>query len=167
MRLPYPVVVALRDRTHRLMDSRPPDFTIERAGGPYLHRWFVWPDRSYVNCYAHRFVRDDTDGDVKHDHPWDNLTVNLDGTYIEHMADGPHIRRVGDVSFRRAHEAHRITLLRDIDSGWTVPSELPAETLFITGPKIREWGFDCPNGWRHNLEYVNPDDPGQIGKGCD
>lgn len=43
----------------------------------------------------------------------------------------------------------------------------PAWTLFITGPKIREWGFHCPNGWRHWREFVEETDHGNIGRGCE
>jgi hypothetical protein len=44
--------------------------------------------------------------------------------------------------------------------------ELPALTLFITGPKVREWGFHCPQGFVHWRDFVHPDDPGGIGPGC-
>lgn len=164
--MPGWIVRALRRFAERTMDNRPPDFTIERDGGPYLHRWFVWPDRSLINCFVHRFVRDDTDGQIMHDHPWANVTVVLDGAYVEHMVDGSHIRRFGDVVARGAEEAHRVTLLRDIDGGFADPAELPSVSLFLTGPKVRDWGFLCPQGWRHWRDYVNPAEPGKIGKGC-
>lgn len=44
----------------------------------------------------------------------------------------------------------------------------PAITLFITGPRVREWGFWCPKiGWRHWRVFTDPDNTGQIGRGCD
>jgi hypothetical protein len=42
----------------------------------------------------------------------------------------------------------------------------PAETLFITGPKVRDWGFHCPNGWVHWRDFVANDGIGAIGRGC-
>ena len=39
-------------------------------------------------------------------------------------------------------------------------------TLFITGPRIREWGFHCPQGWRHWRDYTKPGSYGQVGRGC-
>jgi hypothetical protein len=36
----------------------------------------------------------------------------------------------------------------------------------MTGPKVREWGFLCPNGWRHWTDFLDADNPGQPGRGC-
>jgi hypothetical protein len=30
-----------------------------------------------------------------------------------------------------------------------------ATTLFAGGPIVREWGFDCPQGWRHWKEFTS------------
>ena len=58
---------------------------------------------------------------------------------------------------RSPETAHRLKLM---NPGW------PAETLFITGPRVREWGFACPKGWVPWQEFVAPSDKGQIGRGC-
>ena len=50
--------------------------------------------------------------------------------------------------YRAAGDAHRI----ELDAG-------PAWTLFVTGPKYREWGFHCPDGWRLWTDY-------EAAKGC-
>lgn len=47
---------------------------------------------------------------------------------------------------------------------WMIPRN--ADTLFITGPRIREWGFHCPKGWVHWKKFCAVDQPGQIGSGC-
>lgn len=40
-------------------------------------------------------------------------------------------------------------------------------TLFFCGPRVREWGFHCPQGWRHWRQYVAPTSYGnRVGKGC-
>ena len=42
-------------------------------------------------------------------------------------------------------------------------------SLFITGPVIREWGFHCPNGWRHWKQFTVRDEFGSYvdEKGCE
>jgi hypothetical protein len=50
---------------------------------------------------------------------------------------------------------------------WAQKDILPAWTLFITGPRWREWGFHCPQGWIHHDHFSDPADPGNIGKGDD
>jgi hypothetical protein len=59
---------------------------------------------------------------------------------------------------RRARTAHRLELING-----------PCVTLFVTGPKIREWGFHCPfAGWRHWRDYTHVGEGGSsIGRGCD
>jgi hypothetical protein len=63
----------------------------------------------------------------------------------------------GDVVLRwTGRLAHRI----ELEDG-------PCWTLFITGPRYREWGFLCPQGWMHWQRFTASNDPGAIGAGCD
>ena len=65
-------------------------------------------------------------------------------------------RQAGDWQLRNAKSAHRIVL-----------NACPCMTLFLTGPKIREWGFHCPEkGWVHWRDFCDPADHGKVGKGC-
>ena len=139
---------------------REPDFIIGGSEGPYLLRWWVIPRNRFFNIYLHKFLRDDDDRAL-HDHPWLSLSIILRGGYVEHTADIVSRREAGSVVFRRAKHAHRIELLRDAGQ------PLPAWTIFITGPKIREWGFHCPQGWRHWKDFTAPGDSSRIGKGCE
>lgn len=41
-----------------------------------------------------------------------------------------------------------------------------AVSLFIAGPKVREWGFHCPNGWVHWREFTAGDRGELVGRGC-
>jgi hypothetical protein len=135
-----------------------PDFIIGSAERPYLLRWWLIPRNRWFNAYLHKIVRDD-DPRALHDHPWWNMSIVLRGGYMEHHQLGlPVWRGPGSVVLRRATVAHRLTL------GAT---GMPAWSLFITGPKVREWGFHCPNGWRHNAEFCAPDDSGRVGRGCE
>ena len=129
---------------------REPDFYIGGKENPYLLRWWVIPRNRFFNIYLHKFLRDDDDRAL-HDHPWVSLSVILKGGYLEHTASEVRRRGAGSVVFRRAKHAHRIELFREeIRLGRIV---VPAWTLFVTGPRIREWGFHCPQGWRHWKEF--------------
>ena len=135
---------------------RVPDFIIGKPGSPYLRRWWVIPRNRFFNIYLHEFLRSDDDRAL-HDHPWVNCSILLRGTYWEHLESGYALRRyAGDVIFRRSGKiAHRIEII-----------DAPAWTLFITGPRYREWGFRCPAGWVHWQDFTAPRNPGDVGKGC-
>lgn len=140
--------------------ERGPDFTIGGAGDPYLHRWWLIPRNPVFNIYLHQFIRSDDDRAL-HDHPWFNLSILLRGRYVEETirAGGIHgriVRYAGDFKFRSPWHAHRIEL--DDGDCWT---------LFITGPRLRQWGFHCPQGWRHWREFTSGERGETIGRGCD
>lgn len=144
-----------------IADRRFPDFEIGEPGNIYLRRWWLIPRNRFFNIYLHQFLRDDDDRAL-HDHPWVNASFLLEGRYIEHtIAAGgvnrQEVCRVGDFRLRRSRTAHRIELI----------GGQPCWSLFITGPRIREWGFHCQNGWVHWREFTAPGHEGRIGKGCD
>ncbi|MGC1305236.1 MAG: hypothetical protein WA840_22940 [Caulobacteraceae bacterium] len=92
---------------------------------------------------------------------WVNLSVLLVGTYTEHTiaAGGVNVRtvwRAGQFKLRLPTAAHRVELTHG--DCWT---------LFITGPRMRGWGFHCPNGWVHWKRFTAPDDEGRVGPGCE
>ena len=143
--------------------SRPtPDITIGPGQGrrpDYLRRWFVIPRNPLFNIYLHEFGRSDDDRAL-HDHPWVSLSILLQGEYTEHRiaAGGIHQRRVhraGAVIWRGLGYPHRT----ELHAG-------PVQTLFITGPRVRQWGFHCPKGWRHWREFTDPTGR-SVGRGCD
>lgn len=146
--------------TAQALPVRRPDFVIGPADNPYLLRW--WLLRTpWCYVYLHKILRDDDDRAL-HDHPWDNMSLILRGAYQERLLDtygyeysGP-IRSAGSVIRRAAATAHRLLVVRG-----------PVWTLFVTGPPKREWGFLCPQGWRHHDEFTDPLNPGLPGKGCD
>lgn len=133
---------------------------------PYLLRWWLLPRNRLCNAYVHRFLRDDDDRAL-HDHPWPSLSVVLSGGYYEitRGPDGTFERRwhgPGSVIFRRRTYTHRVELARDRDG-----KPVPCTTLFLIGPRVREWGFHCPRGWRPWREFCDTRDHGAVGKGCD
>lgn len=145
----------------RVVARRPPDVVIGGEADPYLLRWHILPRNRWFNVYLHRFVRSDDDRAL-HDHPAANLSWLLDGSYVEHTirAGGTHVRtprKAGDWKGRFAKSAHRV----ELDNG-------PCWTLFLTGPRTRNWGFFCKDRWVPWQEFTAAKDgkPGEIGRGC-
>lgn len=142
---------------------RAPDFVIGPPDDPYLRRWWIIPRNRLFNIYLHQFLRSDDDRAL-HDHPWVNCSIILHGSYREHLRDGSvRLRKPWRawfpwrLVFRLPTGAHRVELI-DGQGVWT---------LFLTGPKVRTWGFLCPKGWIPWTEFVE-DRPGgnSVGKGC-
>lgn len=166
MQLPMNLRLSLLDLLRaEIADQRPCDVPIGGAEDTYIRRWHVVEKNDRQNIYLHQQLRDDDDRAL-HDHPWDNVSVILEGGYVEMMPDPQSgeivsvTRRPGDVIFRPAAAAHRLVLPRR--EGRVVPSW----SLFLTGPKLRDWGFLCPKGWTHHRDFC--DDSGlRAGKGCD
>lgn len=141
---------------------RPPD---QNIGPDYLLRWYLVPKNRVLNIYLHKILRSDDDR-ACHDHPWWSVSFLLRGRLSEVYAIDPcpenparwfGARRLPWLRpvFRRADSAHRLVL-----------GDSPAWTLFITGPKVRAWGFWCSSGWRHWQEYC-AGDGSVVGRGCD
>lgn len=132
--------------------TRAPDFVI---GDDYLLRWWVVPRNTSCNVYLHDIRKSDDDRAL-HDHPFVNTSLLVCGSYIEHTPEGSFVRRAGDFIERPAEALHRLEV---------IPGER-CISLFMTGPRLREWGFACPQGWVPWYEFVNPADPGHPGRGC-
>lgn len=148
-----------------------PDFIIGPTDDPYMYRWYVIPRNRWFNIYLHQFWRSDEPRSC-HDHPWSSVSLMLDGSVTEIYGNPPeNIRSVkrGQIVYRSAKFTHRIIL----PVGFYY-FDLPRPvTLFITGPKIREWGFHCPKGWVPWQQFTsdtpaNGEAPGnsRVGRGC-
>lgn len=152
-----------------------PHFVIGGKENPYLLRWWVIPRNPLFNIYLHLILRSDDDRAL-HDHPWMNCSIILRGEYDEMALWKPMLigwraakklyperfeskttfyarqvayrRRAGSIVFRRPDYPHRLIVNK------------PAWTLFITGPRIREWGFHTPTKWVHWKDFCDPSDPG-------
>lgn len=136
-----------------VMAGRQPDLVIgqnpDGTGDIYLKRWYLVPRNRFVNVYLHRFLRSDDDRAL-HDHPWVSGSLMLAGRMTEHTIakGGIHRRRLiecGDIRLRGASFAHRLEL---------EPGE-EAITIFVTGPRMRQWGFHCVAGWRHWKDFTS------------
>jgi hypothetical protein len=122
---------------------------------PYLERYYLFlkdRDRFPFNIFLHKFLKGDPD-DV-HDHPWPYATLILKGGYWEWLpqfnSQGLKIGEIakwrGPGSFRicRANSYHRIEL----------DPSVTAWTLFMPGPKKRDWGFLVNNKWIQHEQYL-------------
>jgi hypothetical protein len=135
----------LEKQLKKIAAKRPPDFIIHPEQD-YLRRWYVIPKNRFLNFYLHRVNASDDDRAL-HDHPWSSCSIILSGTYREITPTETFIRPKGKITFRSGSAMHRL----EVVSG-------PVWTLFITGPKYREWGFDDPaEGWVHHLDYLDED----------
>lgn len=138
----------------------PPHFVIWRSDIPYLMRWHLIPQNRFFNAYLHKFVADDDE--VPHDHPWKFVSIILKGSYIEHLDGGlKGFRGRFSIGFRRADHRHRVELPID-DEG----NKIPCWTIILTGPKCRDWGFWCPQGFVPWRRFVSRRDSGKVGNGC-
>ena len=115
---------------------------------PYLERYYIFlKDRKWFpfNVFVHKFLKSDPDN--LHDHPWPYMTIILKGGYWEYTRDKlmPTWKGAGQIRFGHSTDYHRIELEPDVEC-WT---------LFVPGPKIRDWGFLVGNRWIQNEEYFN------------
>jgi len=154
---PYAGLEELDGWADRVMRSRAPDFIIGEVTNPYMRRWWIIPRNRLMNVYLHEVLRSDDDRAL-HDHPWDNTSLLIRGSYLEITPEGKLIREPGDVIHRQATDAHRLV----------VEDGEPVRSLFMTGPNVREWGFHCPQGWRHWRDFVGVSAEGTsvVGRGC-
>lgn len=118
---------------------------LDRLGQqPYLERYYLFlKDRKWFpfNVFLHKFLS--SDPDELHDHPWPYFTLILRGGYWETTPKGRFWRGPGHARICSPRSLHRIELKPGV-TAWT---------LFIPGPKIREWGFIVEGKWMHNEKY--------------
>lgn len=154
-----------------MMFKRKPDFVIGGDADPYLHRWYLIPRNRWLNLYLHHFMRSDDDR-AMHDHPWWWMSVILAGPgYYEHTPTGIFWRKPWRPRFGKATALHRVELshIGQPYHPYDWP-ETPVWTLFLTGPRVREWGFQCPKGWTHWRIFCGlpaGQNGGAKGPGCD
>lgn len=99
---------------------------------PYLERYYYMNFRPFARLVIHKFMRSDMDG--LHDHPWAFENFILSGGYWEHTKAGKFWRGAGYHGRATANYFHRVELDPEKAGGDTW-------TLFMMGPKEKDWGF--------------------------
>lgn len=121
---------------------------------PYLVRYYYMNLRPFARIVIHKFLRSDIDG--LHDHPWSFQTFILSGGYWEISQDGKSWRPSGYHGFSSSNHFHKIELDEEKagEDTWT---------LFLMGPKEKEWGFlDDNDNWVYWETYLNNKNKGII-----
>ena len=116
--------------------DKTPDYIIGSMDDPFQFRWVINSDKSNPTKFLNCHLKSEIFGDM-HDHPWNNISVILQGGYWEITPEGRFWRSPGDIIERTAYEFHKLELEKDIEC-WT---------LFHTGPRIKSWGFMTPSGY--------------------
>lgn len=106
----------------------------------YLYRWIVKRTK-YGSVYIHHFVGDDWAIDL-HDHPKDNLSFGIYGSYIDTSDRGSITYNAPFIRFFQAEYRHRISA----KNCWTI---------LIVGPPVRKWGFWKDGIWVLWKDYVS------------
>lgn len=141
----------LHKKLQKRIQFRQPDFTVGfPETGIYLKRWWLIPRNPFFNVYYHNFKRSDVDLAL-HNHSYINMSFLLDGEYFEHTEKNVFNREVGDIKIRLPQTLHRIELKSKCPPmqlfnlmaapGSLNPIPMECWSLFITGPRVREWGF--------------------------
>lgn len=116
-----------------------------KKGVLHFRRWRIM-ETPWFGIYIHGIYKADKDLHL-HDHPWNYMSVVLKGAYLEASKVDGEIRMARPVQWKwnNATRFHKIALL-------VTPS---VYTLFITGKKYREWGYDVDGVWVDNQTYRN------------
>lgn len=161
----YASLVEVQLWARSIMESRAHDFRIGPEDDPYMLRWWVIPRGVGPCVYLHKILRSDDDR-AGHDHPWNNHTYVIEGGYDEVIYNPAApwrpidtiTRTPGDIVSRAATDTHRLIVP---DGGYAI-------SLFVTGPKVRDWGFWCPSKrWVDWRDFTGGENGELVGRGCE
>jgi hypothetical protein len=169
MNIPQPRVTKLPDVAVDFMAqtfigyarTKEPTLIARPNGAVMFYRWWLMRDEKLCSVYLNRHVGSD-DVQAPHDHPWDNMSIILEGKFREKLYEKHELRQTvvrtkGDVVVRVARFSHRIEM---------EPGE-ECWTLFITGPTVNKWSFNCPDGPVLAELFLHPTNPlNEPGAGC-
>jgi hypothetical protein len=161
-KLPDLVVDFLAQTFTRYARANEPTLIVRPNGPVMFYRWWLMRDEKLCSVYINRHVGSD-DLPAPHDHPWDNMTIVLEGKFCEQLYEEDELRETvmrsrGDVVVRSAAFSHRIEM-RPGEECWT---------LFITGPVVNRWSFKCPGGPIPAELFLHPVNPlRERGPGCE
>lgn len=136
----------LTDEAVFVMQSRKPDFVVQRPGVSYLERWIERRDDE-LSLFIHRFSGSDPSD--PHDHPADSVSLCLEGEMLEQV-----FREGGELDFELPIYPGRVVVRRS-----TLLHRLELEpgaectTLFVFRERTKPWGFVQDGEWIEHEEY--------------
>lgn len=154
--------VCRRERTYRK------GHLFHENGSLYMGRWALFETR-WLSARVHYIASADDDRAL-HDHPWNFVSLVLQGGYVEArprsvepcfgevvqpapMGESSVVRaeqvdmtcrRAGALAFRHATDRHRV-----------VAVQRGTYTLFVYGPARQWWGFYTPEGKIHWQDFAS------------
>lgn len=119
---------------------------VSKLGVKHFERWQIIQTR-WFGIYFHCIYQADKDLHC-HDHPWDYISIPLWGRFVERKKVKEGVYEFNPVHFgmiikRKAEEFHQIYFL----------NSKKVYTLFLTGRRKREWGYDVNGKWYGWEEY--------------
>lgn len=126
-------------------------YVIETNGDRYLTR-IMFPRVLGVRVFLHHFHRPDGDRNL-HNHPWTwAASAILCGSYDEERLVAPELDGNLATDVRRVRWFNWLT-----DQDYHAVKKLHGDvwTLFVTGPRVQDWGFLTDKGhvsWREYLK---------------
>jgi hypothetical protein len=102
-----------------------------RQGVLHFRRWAIFQSK-YFSIYKHGIYHEDEDNHL-HNHPWNLLTIILDGSYIEELESKKLVTRTFlHFGFRSRKKYHKIQKLL---------SKEVFTLAFAFGKRDDEWGY--------------------------
>ena len=118
-----------------------PSDLIKQFDQPYMERHYLIGQNRGSSARFHHILQSDLAD--PHDHPWDFVSVILNGTYIETTPTSEQEYGPGSVLVRTAEQLHRLTLPNG-----------PVWTFVTVSSPRRRWGFHTSDGWVHWANYL-------------
>lgn len=117
-----------------------------REGVVHFRRWRIIAT-PWFSLYIHGIYKADEDRHM-HDHPWRYASLVLSGSFSEMSLHADGTERItvltpGSFVMRQAEQFHMIKELH-------TPRVI---TLFFTGRRSREWGYNTEQGWVDHITY--------------
>jgi hypothetical protein len=126
---------------------------ISGEGKVHFRRYRIL-ETPWFSLYIHNILESDLDLHM-HDHPWDFVSVMLSGGYLEYTEKNPEGNYFLPIDFNtwdipslyiNAHVAEDLHKIKLIDGK-------PVWSIFLCGPRRREFGYGVNGKWIHNKEY--------------
>lgn len=152
----------LARKAREVEKRRRPDFVVGRG---HMIRWYLVPRNPLANVYLHKHCGDDP-ADM-HDHMYASISLVLSGSIAEYyVEEARKVHNMGrKLSSNGSYDLVRAARRRRLEEGQVVVRSSrmahrlalrssEAWTIFVTGPRVKSWGFWCPRGFQPFERYV-------------